>query len=730
MTQTTPATPNALRSAFTPLAFCLLLALLFFPALASAATYYVRTDGGTAAQCTGKSNAAYGGSGSNQACAWKHPYYALPPNSAARIAGGDTLIIGPGEYMVGWGAPGSADTSGRCYSGGRYDCYLPPVPSGTASTRTRILGAGHDSGCAAPPKLWGTERVRYMINLENSSNVEVGCLELTDKSDCVELHSDSTVACNRNTAPHGNWAAHGIYSSNSRNVYLHDLDIHGMANRGIMAGGLTDWTLERVKIIGNGWAGWDGDIGSGSSNSGQIIMRNVEVAWNGCGERWQTRTPWACWAQESAGYGDGLGTGRTGGQWLIEDSQFHHNTSDGLDLLYLDGAASTSVTIRRVRAEGNAGNQLKTSGTALIENSVVVGDCSYFNGRDYMRSGDQCRALGNAVSVELANGQTATLRHNTITGQGDCLILTSGGSSASRAVIQNNALIGALDWRSNLQGNTGELACGHYADKSAAAVSFSGNLFWNVKSGQCPSGSICQNPSLTNSSLGSTFNALPLAGSPLVDAVAVLADVTTDFFRNARPYGARADIGAVERGATSSVSGGRATGGVLPPLLSTGGTTSASPAQQVSPGQASLVATTATVATPTAGSTTVRPSVARRMLHGLRSLIQRDNVRAYTARLATGLRQMALLPSRMMTSLLADEEASPSRATASGNASHGSGDGWIDLAVNAIRNTLDSRDAEAPESPAIGDDTDTRQASDREAAYPRVAANERVRAVR
>ena len=134
-----------------------------------------------------------------------------------------------------------------------------------------------------------------------------------------------------------------------------------------------------------------------------------------------------------------------------------------------------------------------------------------------------------------------------------------------------------------------------------------------------------------------------MAGSPLVDAVAVLADVTTDFFRNARPYGARADIGAVERGATSSVSGGRATGGVLPPLLSTGGTTSASPAQQVSPGQASLVATTATVATPTAGSTTVRPSVARRMLHGLRSLIQRDNVRAYTARLATGLRQMALL---------------------------------------------------------------------------------------
>ena len=40
-----------------------------------------------------------------------------------------------------------------------------------------------------------------------------------------------------------------------------------------------------------------------------------------------------CWAQQTGGYGDGLGTTSTGGQWLIEDSFFHHNTSDGLDLL-------------------------------------------------------------------------------------------------------------------------------------------------------------------------------------------------------------------------------------------------------------------------------------------------------------------------------------------------------------------------------------------------------------
>jgi hypothetical protein len=50
-----------------------------FAASASAATYYVRADGGDAAQCTGTTDAPYGGSGTGQACAWKHPFMALPP---------------------------------------------------------------------------------------------------------------------------------------------------------------------------------------------------------------------------------------------------------------------------------------------------------------------------------------------------------------------------------------------------------------------------------------------------------------------------------------------------------------------------------------------------------------------------------------------------------------------------------------------------------------------------
>ena len=57
---------------------------------------------------------------------------------------------------------------------------------------------------------------------------------------------------------------------------LRDVKIHGFANAGIKAARLHDWTLQRVRIIANGWAGWDGDLGSNtSSNSGEIRYKTA-----------------------------------------------------------------------------------------------------------------------------------------------------------------------------------------------------------------------------------------------------------------------------------------------------------------------------------------------------------------------------------------------------------------------------------------------------------------------
>lgn len=452
----------------------------------------------------------------------------MAPGGTRRIAGGDTVLIGSGNYMIGAGAPGAGSCSGA-------SCFMPPIPSGTSATaRTRILGKPG----ATAPKLWGTGAISKVINLEGSSNVEVGNLEITDQSDCVYVHSDATAKC----ASTGSWAKNGLSALASSNVWLHDLNIHGLASTGVRAGGLTNWTVERVKINTNGRVGWDGNVGTtGSSNSGQIILRDVEVGFNGCGERWQTGATWACWAQQTGGYGDGLGTTYTGGQWLIEDSYFHHNTSDGLDLRYMDGATTTNVIVRRLYAVGNAGNQVKVRGNSTIENSVIVSNCGYFSGKDFMLAGDQCRAGGNAVQLVLTASDTATVRHNTITGQSGVLIGATEGDSTARVNIQNNVLVGFPSFLA-----PSVLASVYYANAAPAPVSWAGNLVWNVKSGTCPTGSICgQNPKLTNMTLAS-FDAEPLAGSPAIDRVPTPRGVIRDFRRKPRPADGTADIGAIE----------------------------------------------------------------------------------------------------------------------------------------------------------------------------------------
>jgi hypothetical protein len=493
----------------------------------AATTYYVRTDGGDASQCTGRADAAYPGSGTGKACAWKHPFYALSPSGDKRIAGGDILLIDSGSYMMGQHAPGATSCSGA-------SCYLAAIPSGP-STRapTRILG----KSCSAPPRLWGTNGAKRVLNLDGSSNVEIGCLEVTDHDDCVSSHSNASAKC----ADGGDWATTGLYARASHNVWLHDLNIHGLAASGIHAGGLTDWTVERVKINKNGRVGWNFNIGSGSSNSGKIILRDIEIAWNGCGERVATGEPWACWAQQTGGYGDGLGTTDTGGQFLVEDAFVHHNTSDGLDFRYMNGAASTSVTLRRVYSVANAGNQVKVKGNSVIENSVLVSQCGYFKGRYYMLADDSCRASGNTLQLVFTKNNTAVVRHNTITGEGGVLIGATEGDSTNKVSIQNNVIIGFPTYR-----DPSILSSVYYANSTGAVASYAGNLVWKVKSNTCPPGSICgKDPKLTNMTLAA-FDAEPLAGSPVIDKATMISAVTTDFLLQKRPAGAANDIGAYE----------------------------------------------------------------------------------------------------------------------------------------------------------------------------------------
>lgn len=418
----------------------LLINLTLVPAV-TAATWYIRTDGGDTTQCTGMADNAYIGSGIAQSCAFNHPFWLLKPNGSgglsgsAVLMGGDTVVIGTGEYMMGVGAPNSLS----CNAAWGYDCTLPPIPSGPdAAHPTKIYGKGWDTKATSPPQIWGYGRLQKILNLVQSKNVELRYLEITDHSDCIYNNPDPLKKCNR-TAPYDKpFAEVGIYATDSSNVLLKDLNIHGISKTGIWGGRLTDWTLDGVILRANGFTGWDGDVGHGligsgsdSSNHGTTTIRNSKIEYTGCGEKYPSTDLWGCYGQSQGGQGDGFGTYYSEGNWLIEDSEFSHNLQDGFDLLYHTGVNGT-VTFNRVRAEGNAGNALKAAGDTKIENSVIIGNCDYFVNNPisetYSGTVEACRATGTPLMIAgWRPGSQSTLVNSLVTGTSTVLIEVKSG---------------------------------------------------------------------------------------------------------------------------------------------------------------------------------------------------------------------------------------------------------------------------------------------------------------
>jgi hypothetical protein len=553
--------------------------------VASSATYYIRTDGGTSEQCNGTADAPYLGSGTNQPCAWSHPSWAINSEGTAwTINGGDTLIISQGSYMIGYGAPNTS----WCDAEGAYGCVLHPIPSGLdPSHPTRILGKGWDSSCSNPPELWGTERLERVLSLQGSSNVVIDCFEITDHLGCAYNHGNHSVRCEYDHSPYGQWAYDGIFASDSSNVTLKNLNIHGLGGSGIHAARLTDWVVENVRLTANGLAGWDGDLWDegGDSNSGTLRFNKWIVEWNGCVETYPGKQHDHCWAQSAGGYGDGVGVGRSGGHWIIEDSIFRYNTSDGLDLLYVGVDHPDSfVEIRRTIGVGNAGNQLKVGGSATIVNSLAIGNCSVFYQKSFaqemgdMNSGDQCRAGGATLSINLGQGDSASIVNSTIVSQGWALIEAQCNTTdfpdqphcngTELVTLQNNVFMGYqviyLGYE-RLTDFIGDGDPGHY---TTGRVDY--NVIYNAEvSSSTGSHDIFQNPLFVNSN-PDNFDGHLQIGGPAIDSGLSVGSLnglvpSTDLAGAARPYGNGVDRGAYEYGATPPV-----TEIISPPIILNG----------------------------------------------------------------------------------------------------------------------------------------------------------------
>lgn len=504
--------------------FALYVFLLFASsAFAAPQTWYVRTDGASPTYCSGLVDAPYSTTVVNKGCAMAHPMYLLPPNRDGNdvgrkplIAGGDTVMIAAGSYQ--FGLPFNGGSWGSCSASWPYDCVMQPVPSGTPTQPTRIIGAG-----SALTQFWGSGGASFVVNLSGSSNVVIQGLEITDHSNCIQNHTDPTVKCQ----PGGLWAATGISDTNggtdtpqSSNVTLTDVWIHGMGKFGILAGDINGWTLNNVKIIANGFGGWSLDTGP-SFSTGTNTITNTQIAWNGCTENYPATTIYACWGQQSGGYGDGVGSSSASdrGTWTFQDVAVSNNTQDGLDFLHADPSAV--ITFDRVNAQRNAGNQLKTNGTATISNSIVNGYCASFVGVGDMQgnnsagggtSGDICRAQGDTIVVGQTPGLTTTITNNTVISEGNDLVTvpsTGSGDKTSKLILSNNILIGQPDWVKGDQKPQPLADVWWWGDGAPVNTpTLTNNVIWNTKSG---AGTV--DPKLANETLAA-FDATPTAATP------------------------------------------------------------------------------------------------------------------------------------------------------------------------------------------------------------------------
>ncbi len=162
---------------------------------------------------------------------------------------------------------------------------------------------------------------------------------------------------------------------------------------------------------------------------------------------------------------------------------------------------------------------------------------------------ENCRAYGNALSLDLRRGNRANITNNSLTGQGDCLVIAQCAQEGNcegneRVLLQNDLFIGQTDFT-----NTTETSCLSLLRRPYRG-SFRDRLFvdlWCKRPQIVPdSHNTCGiDPRITSMDLAN-FSPQPLENSPLIDIARELKCPQTDFLGHRRPQGGGCDIGAIE----------------------------------------------------------------------------------------------------------------------------------------------------------------------------------------
>jgi hypothetical protein len=558
-------------------------------------TWYVRSDGGTrysaghtSGQCDGQADTAYGGTGTNQHCAfgdvrWLYDAQDGNPRSWV-IAGGDTVILRGGPWRIGHDQ-GATNSDAWCNNANdnNQTCYIPAPPAGTAGQHTVIEGENCISGCPDASgigpdttkitELYGGFGLYHVIDLNTTSYVDFKGIGLTRHSQCIQHGQPAAPSsCSANgTFPADDYAIDGIATNTGlHDVLFQDMWVHGFTNRGVIGpiGGIV--TAERMRISYNGMAGWDFDDGNAdpSINNASWNFLDSMIEFSGCNQEYpytHTFPISSCYSQSTSGYGDGVGTpSGTALNINVNHSMSRYNTQDGMDFGHIDTGASI-LNISNSTFYGNNGGQFKWGynfTSATVTNNLVVGNCNRMSvalagapSTYNANLSDFCRAE-SAMSWNFRDGATLLFANNTITGYSPSTFVigcsTVGGCPHVVETFQNNIILGYDNPATyNMGGESGGPSGIYCQDNTSGSnqvncATWMGtwnrtNNIWygmNPNHFTCPTGytaESCANPLFVNQPTWTSeqsldnfnFNLTP--GSPAKGAGVSLPGVTTDY---------------------------------------------------------------------------------------------------------------------------------------------------------------------------------------------------------
>lgn len=577
-------------------------------------TYYVRTDGSNSTNCTGQANSAYDGSGTGEACAFSHPFYATGwygdegngdgDPTAGVMSTSDDLVVVNGTYNMGYDAAWAG-----CSASWSYGCQMQSLVDGNSGDHSSIKGCT-TSGCANDndrPGFYGVGRTHSVLRLADTDYADIQDINIYDTGSCGFGHA--SFGCGSADASEQTMQD-GINITGATNISLKDVRSSGAYRYGMFGGDVNTITLDNVDLSYNSFGGWDLDSCSSDGTCGSAgtmsFINGTSIKYNGCvmAGTYGVKEDEGCYSQSQTGYGDGLGSHNTGGNWIFTDVDISHNVSDGIDLLYLNRGSYSggSLVIKRSRFEGNAGNNIKGPNNMVIEDTLNIANCGYFDGQSFTctsgtcgASFDNCRANGNAVSIEFKSGDSSTPRisSSTFLTNSDVVIQTSGICTTGIDVFaSNNIFLGGTEFNdgsdlTSIYYDAGTDGSGADCDTDFVETN---NICYNLKEGAsaCPgtnsvdgtgiptlfTGTIVQGPS-------SYYNNDDYAEQLFLHASSIARGVSDETFSGADELdyqsfdrGAAWDAGALEYGSTSGgsdtptpepgqLSGGiRITGGV------------------------------------------------------------------------------------------------------------------------------------------------------------------------